>query len=105
MVVDRDRKLLLRFVLSDYILIEKPLDLGWLRKMYVSGRRLIVLVFIDNVLANPDTFIANENRGTGDQFTNVILTFITERTSQDVVTVLLQCSSSPIPTQWAETHV
>jgi len=95
-VVDGDGKLLLRFVLSDYILIEKSLDLGWLRKMYVFGRRLVVLVLINNVLANANAFITNEDRGTGDQFTNVILAFITERTSQDVVTVLLQFSSSPI---------
>jgi len=46
--------------------------------MYVSGRRLIVLIFIDNVLTHADTLVTDEDSGPRDQFSNVILTLITE---------------------------
>jgi hypothetical protein len=36
------------------------------------------LIFVDDVLTNGDAFIADEHGRTRDQFTNVILTLITE---------------------------
>jgi hypothetical protein len=46
--------------------------------MDVPGGWFVILVFIDDVLANSDALIANEDRRTRDQFPNVILTFIAE---------------------------
>jgi hypothetical protein len=59
-------------------LVEESFDLGWLGKVDVLRRRLVVLILIDDVLANRHTFITDENRGPCDQFTNVILTLIAE---------------------------
>jgi hypothetical protein len=78
MIVDSDGQLLLRFVLAYNVLVKESLDLWRLRKMYVFGRRLVVLIFIDDVLAYPYAFITYEDRGTSDQFTNIILTLIAE---------------------------
>jgi hypothetical protein len=77
-VVDRDGELLLGFVLADYILIKESLDLRRLRQMNVLGRRFIVLIFVDDVLAHGDAFITYEHRRTRDQLTNIILTFVAE---------------------------
>ena len=78
MVIDGDSELLLRFILADYVLIEKPFDLGWLWKMYVFGRRFVILIFIDDVLANANALVTDEDSRPRDQFTNVILAFIAE---------------------------
>ena len=78
MIVHSDGQFLLRSILSDDVLIKESLDLGRLGKMYVSGRRLIVLIFIDNVLTHADTLVTDEDSGPRDQFSNVILTLITE---------------------------
>jgi hypothetical protein len=80
-VVNRDRKLLFGFVLADNVLIKESFNLGRLGKMYVLWRRLVVLVFVDDVLANRYALITDENRGTRDQFTDVILTLVAERAS------------------------
>jgi hypothetical protein len=78
MVVDGDCKLLLRFVLANHILIEESFDFGWLGEVNVLGRRLVVLILIDDVLAYSHAFITDKNRGPCDQFTNVILALIAE---------------------------
>ena len=77
-IVDGYRELLLRSILPDNILIQKAFDLRGLGKMYVLGRWLVVLILVDDVLANPDAFITDEDRGPRDQFTNIILTFVAE---------------------------
>jgi len=46
--------------------------------MYVFRGRLVVLIFVDDVLANTDAFITNEHSGPCDQFTNIILTLVAE---------------------------
>jgi hypothetical protein len=78
MVVDRDSQLLFGFVLTDDVLIKEAFDLGRLGKVNVLGGRLIVGVFVDNVLAGTDAFIANEDRRPRDEFTNVILALVAE---------------------------
>jgi hypothetical protein len=65
-------------VLPNDVLIEKSLDLGRLGKMYVLRGRLVVLVLVDDVLTNPHALITDENRGTSDQFTNIILALVAE---------------------------
>jgi len=72
------------------VLIEEAFYLWRLRELEVLWGRLIVGVFVDDVLAYPDTLVANEDRRTRDEFTNVILTLVAERASQDVVAIFLQ---------------
>jgi hypothetical protein len=78
MIVNGYSELLFGPVLSDDVLIQKSLDLGRLGKMYVLRGRLVVLVLVDDVLTNPHALITDENRGTSDQFTNIILTLVAE---------------------------
>ena len=77
-VVHGNGQLLLRFVLADYILIEKAFDLRRLGEVYVFGRWFVVRILVNNVLADSDTFVADEDGRPRDQFTNVILTLVTE---------------------------
>jgi hypothetical protein len=77
-VVYGDRKLLLRFILADDVLIEKTFDLRRLWKVDVFRRRFVILIFIDDVLANANALIADENGGARDQFANVILALVAE---------------------------
>jgi len=60
--------------------------------MNVTRGRLIILVFIDDVLANTHTLITDEDGRTCDQFSNIILTLVAKRTSQDIIAILLQAS-------------
>ena len=77
-VVYGDGQLLLRFVLTDDVLVEKCLDLGWLGKVNILGGGFVVLIFIDDVLANADAFITDENGWTCDQLPNFVLTLVAE---------------------------
>src|SRR5262245_39841369 len=107
-IVDRDSKLLLGFILADDILIEESLNLGWFGKVNVFRGWLVILIFIDDVLTNPNAFVTDEDGRPRDQFPDVILTLVAKRTSQDVVTVFLQLNSSPLSasclSRFAETH-
>jgi hypothetical protein len=76
MVVDGDSKLLLRFILADDVLIEESLYLRWLRKVNVFRGRLVVLIFINDVLANTDALVTDEDGRPRDQFTDVILALV-----------------------------
>jgi len=78
MIVNGYSELFFGPVLSNDVLIQKSFDLGGLGKMYVLRGRLVVLVLVDDVLTNPHAFITDENRGTSDQFTNIILTLVAE---------------------------
>jgi len=77
-IVDGYSEFLFGPVLPNDILIEKSLDLGRLGKMYVLRGRFVVLVLVDDVLTNPHAFITDENCGTSDKFTNIILALVAE---------------------------
>ena len=76
MVVDFDSKLLLRFILTDDVLIQESFDLGRLGKVDVFGRRFVVLIFVDDVLTNADAFVTDEDGRPRDQLPNVILALV-----------------------------
>ena len=69
--------------------------------MDIFAGRFVILIFVNNVLADANTFITDEDCGTRNQLPNFILTLVTEGTTQDVVTVLLhvlfEMTSSIIP--------
>ena len=77
-VVNGHGKLLFRFVLANNVLIEEAFDLGRFWKMYVLGRRFVILIFINNVLADANAFVADEDSRSRDQFSDVILALVAE---------------------------
>jgi hypothetical protein len=77
-VVNSHGKLLFGFILADDVLIEEAFDLGRLREMYVLRRRFVILILIDNVLAYANAFVTDEDSGTRDQFSDIILALVAE---------------------------
>ncbi len=75
--------------------------------MDAAGRDIVVLIFIDDVLADAHTFVADEDRFPCDQFLNFVLTGVTERTAQSFVSVFLhharfEMTSSKYHNPWTE---
>jgi hypothetical protein len=83
-VVDRDRELALGLVLADDVLGEELVDLPRLRQ---GGLVLLLeeLVLGDDVEADVDAFVADEDRGAGDEFLDLTLALVAERAPQGVV--------------------
>src|SRR5882724_600446 len=97
-VVDGDRELLLGLLLADDVLIQQRFDFLRLRQVGV----LLLLqhpVLGDDVETDVDTFVADEDRGTGDQFLDLPLALVAERAPQDLVAaVFLRHFSSVVRT-------
>src|ERR1700722_14000315 len=90
MIVDRDRENLLGALLPNYVLIEYALDLGRLghRRGLAEGF-LVVGFFRDDVVTKIDAFVADIDRGTGDQFAYFVLTLAAERAHQVARAVIM----------------
>jgi hypothetical protein len=84
-LVDGNRQALLGFVLSDYILIKKTLDLTGLGHRWAGGNGFCLLIVGNDLIADVNAFITDVDGGTGNQFLNFILRLTTERTAQRVV--------------------
>jgi len=89
-VVDRDRELLLRLLLADHVVVEQLLEFLGLRQ-----RRFLALfqhpVLGDDVEADVDALVANEDGRAGDELLDLSLALAAERAPQRVVaTVLLR---------------
>ena len=66
MVVDRDRKRFLGNILTNYILIQECVDfarLGELTKLRIGG---LVKFFLDDLVAQVNTFITDIHPGAGN---------------------------------------
>ena len=87
-VVDGDRELLLGPFLADYIFVEELLDLGRRRQRRAHAPALAVVVG-DDVVADLDTLVADEDRGAGDELPDVVLIFVAERAAQDLAFAVL----------------
>src|SRR3546814_9576809 len=83
MVVHRNRQITLGRILPYDIAIEEGFD--FLRcGQFVADRiasRFLAL-FDDDVIAQVDAFIANKDRGSGDELPNLVLALIAKRTMQ-----------------------
>ena len=84
-VVDRDRELLLGLFLADDVLVEELLD--FLR--HRQGRpgaaaRLEPVVVGDDVVADLDALIADEDRRARDQLADVVLVLVAEGAAEDL---------------------
>jgi hypothetical protein len=85
MVVDRDRELLLRLFLADDVLVEELLDL--LRhgeRGPGTAARLEPVVVRDDVVADLDTLVADEDRRARNELADVVLILVAERAPEDL---------------------
>src|SRR5579864_2836058 len=99
-VVDRHRELLLRLLLADDVLVEETLDLLRLRE----GGVLLLLehpVFRDDVEADVDALVADEDRRAGDELLHLPLALVAERAPQDFIAAVFLRHLSSVERQTA----
>jgi hypothetical protein len=82
MLVDRDRKTLLRFILPDDILIQERFDVLRLRQICRRRSAFRLLFVIDYLVADINSLIAKVNARAGDQFLDVILRLAAKGTAK-----------------------
>jgi hypothetical protein len=99
MVVDRDREDLLGRVLPDHIIVEHLADFGRRGDAVASldERRLRFLA--DDVVAQLDAFVADENGWARDQLPDLVLRFAAVRTVEGALAVAAwkRGDSRPMP--------
>jgi hypothetical protein len=80
MVVDRDREDLLRLVLADHILVQDVADLARGRQVRLGALAALIRggLFPDDVVAELDAFVADEDRRPGDQLSDLVLALAAE---------------------------
>ena len=108
-VVNRNRQFLLRAILSDYVSVQKLLDLGRAGKPLRWGRGLFALFVFQNGFANADALItyigARVVRRRADQLLDLLLRFMAEGTPQRFVGVVLLFhgvkASAPPSLRWS----
>ncbi len=85
-VVDRDREDLLRLVLADHVRVQDVADLA--RGRQVGLLTLAALIggglLADDVVAQLDAFVADEDRGTRDQLADLVLALAAERAVKEL---------------------
>ena len=82
-VVNSDGQLLLRAFLADDVLVEEFLDFLRRRKRGARAAVFEAVIVGDDVVANFDTFITDEDRRAGNQFADVVLVLVTEGTPEN----------------------
>src|ERR1700693_5622155 len=87
MVVHSDRKHPLGVVLADHIIVENPADVAWPRHPVtrLDQRRLVLLT--DDVHAELDAFVADEDGRTRNQLPDFVLALAAERAVERVFRV------------------
>jgi hypothetical protein len=78
-IVDGDGELLFGLLLADDVLVEEALDLLRRGQAGAVVAALDAPVVGDDVVADLDALVADEDRRTRDQLTNVVLVFVAER--------------------------
>ena len=86
-VMHRDREDLLRMELTDDVVIEHLADFLRRRNSVARLDQRGFVLFADDVHAELDAFVADENGRTRDQFANFVLALAAERTIQRVLGV------------------
>jgi hypothetical protein len=79
MLIDSDRELLLRFVLTDNVFVKECFDLPGLGKRGTRSYRLSLLVIADDLVADVDTLIADVDGRTSNELLHFVLRFTAER--------------------------
>ena len=81
-VVDGDRELLLGQLLADDVLVEELLDLGRRGQRRARAAAVEAVVVRDDVVADLDALVADEDRRARDQLADVVLILVAERAAQ-----------------------
>jgi hypothetical protein len=91
MIGGGDRELVLALVLADDVTVEERLDLRWAGKAPIDRSGLFALFFFQDLLANSYAFIADIGPWIvgrrADEFLDLLLRFVAERTTQRFVCV------------------
>ena len=83
MVIDSDREDSFGLLLTDYVLVENLVDFRGNGQFGVLTLRTRFLNFFpDDVIAQVDAFVANEDRRTSDKLTDFVLAFTAKRAIQ-----------------------
>src|SRR5690349_6248155 len=82
MLVNGDSQTFFRFVLTDYIFVEKILDILRLWQVGANGGRLGSFVVMNDLIAYINALITNINAGSGDQFSNIVLRLAAKRAAE-----------------------
>jgi hypothetical protein len=72
-VVDGNRERLLGALLADDVLVQDLLDLVGLGELVASALGAVLELLADDVVAELDAFVADEDGGAGDQLADFVL--------------------------------
>src|SRR5690554_6905447 len=87
MIVDGHREDFLRGLLADHVLVEHGLDLVRLRQLVAAALRTFVQLLTDDVVAELDAFVADEDGRARDQLPDLVLTLAAEGAIQELAVV------------------
>ena len=79
MVVNRDGQRLLRFILTDDVLVEDGADVLRLWNIFEFHLDILAELLFDDLIAKFDAFIADVDAGTGHELAHLVLRLATER--------------------------
>ena len=96
-VVNRHRQDPLGMILADHVVVQDLADLLRGRNPVAGLHQVRFVLFTDDIHAKLDALIADEDRRTGDQFTNLVLGLATERAIEGIFRIagLAHAYSSP----------
>src|SRR3546814_18364138 len=83
--MDGDREHALGVALADYVIVEDLADFARRRNAIARFRDRRLVVFLDDVHAQFDAFIADEHRRTGNQLPHLMLTLAAEGAVESVL--------------------
>src|SRR5713226_8647565 len=98
MLIDGDGQLLLRFVLTDDVFIQKRFDLAGLGQRRPRRYRLSLLIVGDDLVADVDALIADVNRRARNELFDFVLRLAAEGTAQGVVSSSYHVWGTPFET-------
>jgi hypothetical protein len=84
-IVNRDRENLLCVVLADDVVVEHFADIGRCGDTIAGFHQRGLVLFTDDVHAEFDAFVADENRRTCDELADFVLALAAERAVQSVL--------------------
>ena len=89
MVVNRNRQYLFRPLLTDDIFVENRLDILGLRQLVVTDLVRILEFLTDDVIAEFDALVANEDGRARNQLANFVLALAAKRTIEEFAVLVL----------------
>jgi hypothetical protein len=88
-VVDGDRQYFFRALLADDVLVEDSLDLVRLRELFAGLFRFLLELLANDVVAEFDALVADEDRRPRDQLANLVLALAAEGAIEELAVVVL----------------